>query len=214
MSGDIKTIAEFIANYGILVIIGAIFIYVVIRLIRLGFVALEKRMANKEHEKALDVRSEIGKQVQRLITRVLSECSGTRIHVIEFSNSVLSVAYLPFKYMTCTYEVYKLGKSATGHKIDKLPTSLFIPFFAELDEHEYCIFDINDPTCPMGGAMTDLMKAQEEFQSLCVALKTPKGKHIGYIELIKETEFLSTDIDEMTLLGQQLVALLTTADVK
>lgn len=214
MPTEIEAIAKFITNYGVLVLIGAIFLYVIIRLIKLAFNTLERKMAAKDHEKALDIRTQVSTQIQRLIATVLRDTHATRLHVIEFSNSVMSIAYLPFKYMTCTYEVYKLGASATGHKIDRLSTSLFTPFFAELDEHPYCTFDINDPDTKMGGAMIDLMKAQEEHQALCVALKTPRGKHVGFIELIKEGEFTDTDIAEIQHLGQQVSALLGAVETK
>ena len=214
MPEGIQTVAKFITDYGLMILISAIFIYVVIKFIGIGFKFLETKFTTKRHDQMLDIRSEINKQVQRLITSELRKSDATRIHVIEFSNSVMSVAYLPFKYMTCTYEVHKLGVSSTGHKIDKLSTSLFTPFFTELNEHEYCIFNIDDPHTTMGGAMCDLMEAQDEHQALCVAMKTPRGKHIGYVEMIKEDEFTGTDIDDMQHLSQQISALLSIAESK
>jgi len=212
--GDIQTFAKFIGDYGVMIVICIIVLYALFKLVGIGFKWLENKLSTKKHDQLLDIRAEINKQIQRLITNELRESDATRIHVIEFSNSVMSVAYLPFKYMTCTYEVYKLGASATGHRIDKLSTSLFTAFFAELNDHDYCIFNIDDPNTTMGGAMCDLMKSQNEHQALCVAMKTPRGKHIGYIEMIKDDEFDKHDIAEMQQLGQQISALLGTVEAK
>lgn len=214
MNEGISKVIEFIEQHGILVLIAAVFMYVIIRLLGLLFKYLEKKVSSKNHDQLLDMRSTIGKEVQRLISVALRDCNASRIHVIEFSNSVMSIAYLPFKYMTCTYEVYKLGASATGHKIDKLSTSLFIPFFAALDEHDYCVFQVDDPDTPMGGAMIDLMKSQNEHQCLCAALKTPRGKHIGYVEMIKEAEFNDEDITQIQHLSHQIAALLGAVESK
>lgn len=209
---EIGAVLKLLADYGVTLFIVGIFLYVVIKFINFGFEKLKLRYSNSKHDEMLDIRYNIGKNIQTLIENYLEESGGNRVHVIEFSNSVTSVAYLPFRYMTCTYEVFRIGKSATGHKIDRISTSLFTPFFEALQSREYCIFDINDKSTLVGGAMCDLMRSQDEFRALCSMMKTPKGKSIGYVFMTKDDEFTGQDIDGMISLSDQISALLSVVD--
>ena len=209
---DIRTIIKLVADFGIMLVIVGIFLYVVIKLINIWLSKYEKSVETKKHDELINVRATVGNNIQQIIQEYLVHSGGNRIHVIEFSNSVVSVAYLPFRYMTCTYEVYALGKSATGHKIDRISTSLFTPFFEALQSSPYCIFDINDKKTIVGGAMCDLMKSQNEHQALCKLMKSEKGKAIGYVELIKDGEITEADITGMETASNKLSALLSIVD--
>lgn len=209
---DITTVMRLIADYGIMLFVCGVFFYIVIKFVNLFFDKYKNKHAAKTHDELIDIRDNIGRNIQTLIENYLTESEGNRVHVIEFSNSVTSVAYLPFRYMTCTYEVFRIGKAATGHKIDRISTSLFTAFFEALQSHEYCIFDIDDKTTLVGGAMCDLMRSQDEHRALCSMLKTPKGKAIGYVFLTKDEEFTGQDIDGMLSLSDQVSALLSVVD--
>lgn len=208
----IESLAQYIADFGIMLVVCAIFLYIVVRLVNLLFKYIETKLGSKNHDKLLSMRSDISTQIQTLLDEFLEQHDGDRIQVIEFSNSVVSVAYLPFKYMTCTYEVYRLGKAASGHRIDHISTSLFTTFFLSMQDVDYRIFDIDDKTVPMGGAMYDMMKEQDASKSLCTMLHTPKGKSIGYITMKKETDFTNADIDGIQSLADQISILLSVAD--
>lgn len=209
---DIQLIIKLLVDYGIMLIIVSLFLYVAIRIININLKRYEKFKGDKTHDELLDMRADIGKSIQELIDTCLAETKANRLLVIEFSNSVMSVAYLPFRYMTCTYEVFKLGKTATGHKIDRISTSLFTPFFEALANNDYCTFDIHDKTTLVGGAMCDLMESQHEHQALCVLLKSNKGKSIGYIQLTKDDAFTRSDISKMKDLGEKVSTLLSVLD--
>lgn len=209
---DISTILRLIADYGVMLFVCGVFFYILIKFVNLFFDRYKNKRAAKTHDELIDIRDNIGRNIQTLIENYLTESEGNRVHVIEFSNSVTSVAYLPFRYMTCTYEVVRIGKTATGHKIDRISTSLFTPFFAALQAHEYCIFDINDKSTLVGGAMCDLMRDQDEHQALCSMMTTPKGKAIGYVYLTKDDKFTGQDIDGMISLSDQISALLSVVD--
>ena len=224
MDEGLKTFVQFIVDYGVMVLISAIFLYIVIRVVNIFLKHLENRLdkskeektekdAHEEHDKLINMRTEIGMKIQSIIEEYLVACGGSRVHVIEFSNSIVSVAYLPFRYMTCTYEVYRFDKSATGHKIDRMSTSLFTPFFAELHNKPYCIFDINDKKTLVGGAMCDLMRAQNEHQALCVSMKSHKGKALGYVEMMKEEKFTEEDIKGIQDISAQISTLLSVVDI-
>lgn len=212
MCVEIGAILKLLTDYGVTIFVVGIFFYIVIKFINLGFAKYRIRHSNIRHDELIDIRYNIGKNIQALIEDYLAESGGNRVHVIEFSNSVTSVAYLPFRYMTCTYEVIRIGKSATGHKIDRISTSLFTPFFEALQSHEYCIFDINDKSTIVGGAMCDLMRSQDEHHALCSMMQTPRGKFIGYVYLTKDEEFTGKDIDGMISLSDQICALLSVVD--
>lgn len=210
---EISKIVEWIAEYGVLILIAAIFLYICIRLLNIFFKFLEKKVGNKKHDELLDIRAQVSNEIQLLIEQFLEAHGGDRVQVIEFSNSVTSVAFLPFKYMTCTYECYALGKAPTGHMIDHISTSLFTTFFVSMQDHAYRVFDTHDKSVPMGGAKYDLVQSQGASQSLCVMLHTPKGKLIGYITMKRdETEFTEKDIEGIQILAEQVSALLSIAD--
>lgn len=210
---EISSLVKLISEYSVLILIAAIFLYVCIKLLNIFFKFLEKKVGSKKHDKLLDIRGEVSKEIQLLIEQFLETHGGDRVQVIEFSNSVTSVAFLPFKYMTCTYEVYKLGKAPTGHMIDHISTSLFTTFFQSMQDYPYRIFDTHDKSVPMGGAKFDLVQSQGASQSLCVMLHTPKGKAIGYITMKRdETEFTDKDIEGIQTLAEQVSALLSVAD--
>lgn len=212
MSETVKLIADF----GIMVVICAVFLYVVIRVANIYLKRLESKYldnSKQEHDQLIDTRIRVGERIQDLISEHLEKSKSNRIHVVEFSNSVTSIAHLPFRYMTCTYEAYDLGLAANGHQIDKLSTSLFIPFFAALQRNDYSIFNIDDEDTEMGGAMRDLMHAQGEHLALCVPLYSQNtSKMIGYIQLTGNTEFSNNDIESMKSLADQISILLDVAD--
>ncbi len=216
---DLQTIIKWISEYGITLIITSVFIYVVIRLLNIFFKYLSGRLGNSNtkhgreaHDKLLDMRTDIGNKIQRLLDDFLANHGGTRIQVMEFSNSNISVAYLPFKYMTCTYEVYQLGLSAVGQKLDHISTSLFTQFFNAFKDKDYLVFDIDDKSTPVGGAMCDMMREEGSKKSLCVMLKTEKGKSIGYVSMKKDIDFTEDDIYDIQSLGDQISVLLSVAD--
>lgn len=209
---DASTLIQTIGDNGVLVVIAGVFIWTITRIINIAFKKYEERTNNKKHDKLIDQRYSISKNIQTELETTLAATKGNRIQVIEFSNSVMSVAYLPFRYMTCTYEICRLGKAATGHKIDRISTSLFTPFFEALASQPYCIFDINNEMTPVGGAMNDLMQSQDEHQALCMLLKTPKNKAIGYVQLTKDEEITQDDVDVIDDLASKLSAYLSVLD--
>ncbi len=209
---EFGTIVRLIADVGALVVIAGLFLYIIFRVSNIILRVWENKVRSKDHDKLLDIRADIGIHIQTLLDNYLNDSSCDRIEVIEFSNSVMSVAYLPFKYMTCTYESYQFGQRAMGHMIDRISTSLFTQFFLTLQDKPYCIFDTSDTSIPMGGAMHDILEQQGATKSLCVMLKTSKGKSIGYVTAKKSTMFDDADIENIQSVADQISALLSVAD--
>ena len=210
---DLENVMRIISDYGLALVISGVFLYLIIRLINILLRELSGRLGHKKHDKELEARNTVSSQIQSLISNCLVATDCDRIQVIEFSNTVMSVAYLPFKYMTCTYEVYRFGEKPASSMIDHISTSLFTPFFDELQSRDYCIFDTEKKEPQMGGAMFDIIKAEGETRILCTMLKHPKGKFIGYLMLMKsEDTFNDDDIDRIQTLGDHVSALLCIMD--
>lgn len=208
----IPEITKAIAEWGIMLIICAVFLYTVIRIINIYLESLDYRLKNKKHDQLIDVRMSISNKVQSLIDEFLESHNSDRLHVIEFSNSVMSVAYLPFKYMSCTYEVYRIGRNATAKNIDHVSTSLFPQFFEKLYSSDYMILDANKHDPKIGNAIYDILAAGGEAHGLYAILRTARGKALGYVCVRNESGFTDADIEDIQVLASKLSALLGIAD--
>lgn len=209
-----------IGDFGILIVIGGLVVYAIYLWITGKAWWIPKRenvdqleiIKREQHDKLLELRSDIGEEIQKLINSALKRNDWTRIQVIEFSNSVMSVAHLPFRYMTCTYETYKTGLLGTGRRIDRISTSLFNRFFTELNREGWYLIDLNcDARDEICGSMRELMLASNETKSLNAALTSPSGKSIGYITVKNEDGFEQQDIDEIIELSHRIATLLCMA---
>lgn len=208
---SILEVFEAISEYGLSLILSGIVIYVVIRFINIGFSRLEKGMNNRQHDKLLAMRSEIDIEVHSLISEFLTLHRGTRVQVIEFTNSVTSVAYLPFKYMSCTYEVVSYGVKPEAKRIDKLSTSLFSPFLSQLSKDG--VMTLDQSICHrLSGSVEDVFTQMGSEYQLCAILRTHKTKSIGFVCLCKEDEVTMRDQADIKTLASQLSALLGVLD--
>ena len=209
---EIENILRFFSDYGIALVITAVFLVIVIRAVNLAFKYFEGKLGHKSHEKQLEVRSEVNKKVQQLINDFLVRTEGKRVQVVEFSNTVASVAYLPFRYMTCTYETYSYELAPTAHLIDKLPTSLFTQFFDQLQDLDYYEVDTSSGREKVGGTVYDLMVKCGGEKYLYVLMKSIKGKPVGIVALEKHEEFTEEDREGIVGLSKQLTSLLCILD--
>lgn len=177
---SIETSIKLITDYGVLIVIAAIFLYGITRIFNLLIKAIESKLSIRKHDQLAEVRSNVGREIQSLIDEFIVEHDGLRVQVIEFSNSVISVAYLPFKYMSCTYEVCGLSIKAVGKEVDKISTSLFTPFFEYLYMHNTAVVDCSCRSKILGGAIYDLLEQYHIKYSIC-SLLTHKGKGVGFV---------------------------------
>lgn len=211
-TADIVALCKSISELGILIILGAVFVYAAIKALNILFEFLRSKVRDKQHDRLLEERTTIDKKVQQLIELFLETHHGGRIQVIEFSNSVMSVAYLPFRYMSCTYECYVIGRKAEASRIDHLSTSLFTAFFGNLYDVDYAVFTADDGPTLLGGAMHEILLDCKESRELCTLMTSHTGKNIGFIAFYKDSEFDEDDIDDIQILAEQISALLGVAD--
>lgn len=200
-----------ITDHGLSFVISGIFLYVVIKFINLGFSKFTKTMNNKQHDKLLAMRAEIDEEANTLIHDFLVAHHGTRVQIVEFTNSVMSVAYLPFKYMSCTYEVIAYGNKTEAKRIDKLSTSLFSPFISKMSRQTTLLLDDTEATS-LSGAVHDIFQGLGSTYQLCAILRTQKDKAIGFVTFGTEKEIQEQDITDIKILASQLSALLGVLD--
>ena len=205
-----ERILKLIGDYGVMIIISGIFLYAAIKLINLAIEWAKKKLVKQDHEDNINTRVDVGTQIYKLIAHELRELELERIQVIEFSNSVVSVAYLPFRYMTCTYEVYDMDRRPTGYQLDRISTSLFSPFFTELHENPIYLVEVSEDLEPSAQSLFSLMDVDKYVA--CVALKTAKGKMIGYVQATQGLPFSDEAQLELRMLGSRVAELLGVMD--
>lgn len=200
-----------VGDYGLSLILSAVVVYVLIKLIHIQFDKLKVAASRKEHDQALALRSEVDEKVYDVINRFIETHHGLRLQVVEFTNTVTSVAYLPFKYMSCTYEVVSYGTKPEARCIDKLSTSLFSPFLSKLGKEEYLVLS-QQTSEEISGVVHDLYEQIGGENIVCVMLKSGKAKCIGYLALFKDRPVEDRDVNDLLVVGSKLSALLGVLD--
>lgn len=208
---SILEILKAITDYGITLVLSGVVIYVVIKLTHIGFVRLQNKITRDEHDKALQLRSEIDEKVYEMLNNFVEDHHGLRLQVVEFTNSVTSVAYLPFRYMSCTYEVVSYGNKPEAMCIDKLSTSLFSPFLSKLSKQGYLVLNKED-TAQLSGVLEDLNNQIGGEHFISAIMKSEKDKCIGYVGLYKDKEVDTQDIDDLLIIASQISTLLGVLD--
>lgn len=204
-------IIDYIGEHGLAFVLSGVFIYIIIRCVNLLFTRLSTHVTNKQHDKLLEMRTEIDTEVYSIIREFITAHSGTRVQVIEFTNSVTSVAYLPFRYMTCTYEIVSYGSKPEAKRIDKLSTSLFSPLLSKLSKEGMILLD-EEIAYELSGAVHDIFEGMGSKYELMHILKTQKNKSIGFVVLCKEDDVTHQDTSDIKTLASQLSALLGVLD--
>ena len=208
---NIGDIAKLISDYGLAIIISALFIYAAVRAINLGFTYVQERLGHKRHDDMLELRNEIDEEVDTELNNFFVEHNGNRLQLIEFTNSVMSVAYLPFKYMQCTHEVFQYGDRSEAKNVDKLSTSLFSPFLSELGKNPYVILDHENEH--QYGAVHELFDSMSMDKVICVMLKTSKDKAIGFVAFEPLDGDVNPEVvEDIESLSEKLSALLGVMD--
>lgn len=200
-----------LSEYSISLVLSAIVIYTVLRVIKIQLDKAKLATSRRDHDKALKLRDEIGDQIYEELNSFIREHDGLRVQVVEFTNTVTSVAYLPFKYMSCTYEVVSYGIRPEARCIDKLSTSLFGPFLSQLGKEQYMVLDPESAE-KLSGVVHDLYDQIGGDHMVSVMLKSEKDKCIGYVALYKNKPVEDNDISDLVLLGSKLSGFLGVLD--
>ena len=212
-ASGITEITKAIGDVGIMIVISAVVIYAIIRGLKLLFGWLEDRTGQKKHDEALEVRNIVNSAIQDDIYAYLESHEVHRVQVIEFSNSVTSVTYLPFKYASCTYEAFDIDQQGRSYNIDKLNTSLFTPFLRILYTVPYIELDEDNPDIKQyGGTAYDLLRRCKEHRGIYVMIKSNNNKSVGYVSAYKDEEFTPDDIADLEAMAIRLSAQLCVLD--
>lgn len=209
----LSEIVKTIGDVGIMLVISAIVIYALIKGINVFFDWLGNRVGKHTHDELLEVRTRVDAVIQDDIYNYLEHHDTHRVQVIEFSNSVSSVTYLPFKYASCTYEAFDIDRDGRAYNIDKVATSLFTPFlrqlynsaFVELDEDR---MDIKT----YGGTAYDILRRCKEHKGIYVMIKSNNNKSVGFVSAYKDSDFTEADIADLEAMAIRLSAQLCVLD--
>ena len=204
-------VMKIVGDYSLSLILSAIVIYAAVKAIKSYFDDSEDAEKRRAHDEALCIRDEIGEKIYESLNEFLQKHKGLRIQVVEFTNTVTSVAYLPFKYMSCTYEVVSYGNKPEARCIDKLSTSLFSPFLSKLGKEPYVLLDPHSAE-ELSGVVYDLYHAIGGDHMVSVMLKSEKDKCIGYVALYTNNEVTDNDVEDLIDIGSNLSALLGVMD--
>ena len=214
---EITILVKAIAEYGVLVIIAAIFLYAAIRVVNIFVEWLKSKVGKgvfvKHDQTGLNARTTSNKEIYAEIKKYVINHDVRRFQIMEFSNTVMSVAYLPFKYVTCTYETRDMGdrKELSGELL-RTPTSLYSDFFAILHDGIPHIFDITDDTnYPMKESLRAELLACGETKAMCIMLES-KDKHIGYTQVTSDVDFNDQDISDFIEVSKAIAASLSVMD--
>ena len=209
---DILQVIKSIADYGITIVLSSIVVYSLFRVLKFKLDSLEAAERRKDHDDKIAMREDIDARVYELICEFLQSHNCDRIQVIEFSNTVTSVAYLPFRYMSCTYETIEYGQSAKASLVDKLSTSLFCPLLSKLSKEPYV--KLNEASArELSGSVYDLFKQMSGFYMVSAMLKSEKQKCIGFVSFYKSYEPTKKDCNDLVILQEKLSLLLGVLDV-
>lgn len=208
---SVLEIIKLILEYGVMTVICAVFIIMAIIMFKILVERFTDKGRKKDHDLRIAKRFEVDEQIYKLLYDFQVKHSCERVHVVEFSNSVTSVAYLPFRYMNCTYEVHDFSVPNKAKFIDKLSTSLFTPFFVKLKQNPTVALDINNPDKEMGGAVYDTMQNSGEQYGLFTLLLS-KDRPIGYVAMRSSAQFNQRDEGDLRELSGKVSSLLSVYD--
>lgn len=202
---------KLILEYGVMTVICAVFIIMAIILFKVFIDKFTDKGRKRTHDAGISKRFEVDEEVQSLLNKFQEDHNCERVHIVEFSNSVTSVAYLPFRYMNCTYEVHDFSVPYTAKFIDKLSTSLFTPFFMRLKKDPILALDVENPDKSLGGAVYDVMQNSGERFGLFTLILN-RNRPIGYVAMRSSKCFTQSDKQDLFNLSAKLSVLLGVMD--
>jgi len=165
-----------------------------------------------EREKAGRKREHANKVIQDLLNVTLASLGGDRLQVIEFTNSIETIACLPFKYMTCSYESMALGKAPAADTIRDELTTLYSDFLTQVRLKSFVVLNSEKRSEKFTPAIYHLIGKRVANQSLYIGIEDKKTKEpLGLLsyDISNLTGFCDKDITTLRGLAAQLSVYLT-----
>ena len=163
-------------------------------------------------EKATKKREHANNVMQDLLNTTLATLMGDRLQVIEFTNTITTVAMLPYRYMTCTYESMAPGKKPMASTIKDELATLYSDFLTALRLKSYVVLNAEKRSDKFTPAIYDLIGKRFANQSLYVSIDDRKTKEpIGILsyDTSNPSGFCDKEITTLRGLAAQLSLLLT-----
>lgn len=214
-----KEFLEYASTNGLALLISVLFIYICYRIVQLIFDSpkllgkFAKKKHSQEHREAQQHREKVNQIVYTSIKEFIENHDGSRCLIIEFSNTVQSVVYMPFRYMTATLEAHTYDVPSAASRIQKIPTSLLTPFLMMLDEVPHLIMTKDNSAYKVCGAMQDLFNSIGDPQVCFKMLRSYKGTNFGIAVFCKPDGFNDEDLVEFDALGNSISGYLGARDI-
>jgi hypothetical protein len=209
---------ELISEYGVPLVISGIFIFLALEIINFAMKYLHKKYdingeeARKEEAELLAKRAEVDLKIQYIIDKALNDTDGERISVMEFHNHQANMASLPCRFMSCTYETYRVGLLPVAFLLNQISTSLYSIVVTNMQKSPYIILDTEKRDPDLARIGYELVEAKGVSKSLCVVMRSLRNTVLGYVSLGKNTEFTQNDITTMIQVGAHVASLLGSAE--
>ena len=213
---DFNIVSTAIQNVsGIAALIITVGITVFIKFFDIIFVEITKQFEKKERIKGILKREDADIHIQDILNTALFTLGGDRLQVIEFTNTVKTVASLPFKFMTVTYESYALGKQPAADTIKNELTSLHSSFLSRLYSNSFVVLNMENQDEKITPATYSLINKRFASKSLYISITDRRSKKmIGLLSYdISDLEgFSEIAITTLRKLAAQLSVYLTLWD--
>ena len=170
---DLQTILSMLMSNGgitVQIVVLSIVIYSLGQFLQIFFNRLKRKLETHHNIKGSTKRINIDKSMQSLLDLTILRIDCIRISVIEFHNSNKNIAFVPFDYMTCMYEIYLPGLSPMAQLCKSVPTSLYHSLFNCLRRDPLLIIDVDDQQENIQRAVYDMIIARGAKKSLYVPI--------------------------------------------
>ena len=194
----------------------AIFFGVTVLFVAIGavFSVLYKKFNRKERLKRIYEHKNVEKLTQNVLDLALASLDADRLQIVEYTNTIETVALVPKKYMSCTYEAYKEGKSPAGNTIRNEFTSHYVNFLTKL-RLEHCIaLNVHNQVAEFSKNIYSLMDLRWATQSLyALILDSRTQQALGFVSYDKSGfgGFSAKEVNELKKLSNELAVHLSLA---
>ena len=213
---DLETVSTAIQSLtGIAALVITIGVTIFIKFFDIILAAITKHFDARERIKGILKRENANEHIQDLLNLSLTSLGGDRLQVIEFTNSVKTVASLPFKYMSVSYESYAHGKYPAADTIKNELTSLHSTFLTRLRNNSFFILNLEKPDATITPATYAMVSKRSALQSLYITITDRRSnEQIGLLsyDISNRGGFSETDITTLRKLAAQLSVYLTLWD--
>ena len=190
---------------------GITFLFIVIGL---SFSFLYRKFNRKERLKRIYENKNVEQLTQNVLDLARAGLNAERLQIVEYTNTIETVAFVPKKFMSCTYESYADGKLPACNTIKNEFTSHYVKFLTKLRLEHCLVLNLHDQQPEYSKNIYDLMDSRNASVSLYVLILDKKTQQaLGFVSYDKHgfSEFSAKEAKEMQKLAEELAVHLNLA---